>query len=117
MKLRITVGAEDKLNGYTNIDPVSQFDGLNVDLRNLDAIVSDAECSEILADEIIDLDDFRKTLIYSYSRAKYFERTMKYVDKIIHFWNNHKTNQTYPIGKFYKTINSAMNKALIIFNN
>ena len=54
MKLRITVGAEDKLNGYTNVDPVSQFDGLNADLRNLDAIVSDAECSEILADEVID---------------------------------------------------------------
>ena len=54
MKLRITVGAEDKLNGYTNVDPVSQFDGLNADLRNLDAIVSDAESSEILADEVID---------------------------------------------------------------
>ena len=54
MKLRITVGAEDKLNGYTNVDPVSQFDGLDADLRNLDAIVSDAECSEILADEVID---------------------------------------------------------------
>jgi ssDNA-binding replication factor A large subunit len=31
--------------------------------------------------------------------------------------HNHKTNQTYPIGKFYNTINSAINKALMIFNN
>tara|TARA_R100001082_G_scaffold96161_1_gene63643 strand:- start:4931 stop:5395 length:465 start_codon:yes stop_codon:yes gene_type:complete len=54
MKIRITVGSEEKLNGYTNIDPISHFDGLNADLRNLDAIASDAECSEILADEVID---------------------------------------------------------------
>ena len=54
MKIRITVGSEEKLNGYTNIDPISHFDGLNADLRNLDEIASDAECSEILADEVID---------------------------------------------------------------
>jgi predicted SAM-dependent methyltransferase len=54
MKIRITVGSEEKLNGYTNIDPISHFDDLNADLRNLDEIASDAECSEILADEVID---------------------------------------------------------------
>ena len=54
MKLRITVGSEQKINGYINIDPVSQFDDLQVDLRNLDSVADDAECSEILAEEVID---------------------------------------------------------------
>jgi hypothetical protein len=54
MKLRITVGSEQKINGYINIDPVSQFDDLQADLRNLDLVADDAECSEILAEEVID---------------------------------------------------------------
>jgi len=53
MKIRITVGAEEKLNGYTNVDPIAQFDGLKSDLRNLDSVAEDAECSEILADGVI----------------------------------------------------------------
>jgi len=54
MKVRITVGAEEKLNGYINLDPISKFDSLDTDLRNLDGIVEDAECSEIIAEEVID---------------------------------------------------------------
>jgi predicted SAM-dependent methyltransferase len=54
MKIRITVGAEEKLNGYINVDPVSRFDDLESDVRNLDPIAEDAECSEILAEEVID---------------------------------------------------------------
>ena len=54
MKIRITVGADEKLNGYINVDPVSRFDNLESDVRNLDSIAEDAECSEILAEEVID---------------------------------------------------------------
>ena len=54
MKIRITVGAEEKLNGYINVDPVSRFDDLESDVRNLDSIAEDAECSEVLAEEVID---------------------------------------------------------------
>jgi len=54
MKIRITVGDNQKLSGYTNIDPITKFDDLAVDIRNLDEVVSDAECLEILSDDVID---------------------------------------------------------------
>tara|TARA_Y100000593_G_scaffold83590_1_gene157700 strand:- start:14031 stop:14495 length:465 start_codon:yes stop_codon:yes gene_type:complete len=54
MKIRITVGDDQKLSGYTNIDPITKFDDLSVDIRDLDEVVSDAECMEILSDDVID---------------------------------------------------------------
>lgn len=54
MKIRITVGEKEKLNGYINIDPITKFDGLSVDVRNLDSVVSDAECTEIISEGVID---------------------------------------------------------------
>jgi predicted SAM-dependent methyltransferase len=54
MKIRITVGETEKLNGYVNIDPITKFDGIASDIRNLDDIVSDSECMEILSDDVID---------------------------------------------------------------
>ena len=54
MKIRITVGEKEKLNGYTNIDPITKFDGLSVDVRNLDSVASDAECTEIISEGVID---------------------------------------------------------------
>tara|TARA_Y100000401_G_scaffold109082_1_gene104953 strand:- start:1409 stop:1873 length:465 start_codon:yes stop_codon:yes gene_type:complete len=54
MKIRITVGEEEKLNGYVNVDPITKFDGLAVDIRNLDNVASDAECTEIIAEDVID---------------------------------------------------------------
>ena len=54
MKIRITVGEKEKLNGYLNIDPIAKFDDLSVDVRNLDDIVSDSECTEIISDGVID---------------------------------------------------------------
>jgi len=54
MKIRITVGAKEKLNGYLNVDPISKFDDLSVDIRNLDDVVSDAECTEIISEGVID---------------------------------------------------------------
>ena len=48
MKVRITVGEQEKLNGYTNVAPITKFDGLSIDIRNLDDLVSDAECTEII---------------------------------------------------------------------
>lgn len=61
MKLRMSVGKQP-LSGYINVDPVpkieqdkqSQFDVRPLDFRNLENIVSNAECNEILVDECID---------------------------------------------------------------
>ena len=54
MKIRITVGEKEKLNGYLNIDPITKFDDLSIDVRSLDDVVSDAECIEIISDGVID---------------------------------------------------------------
>ena len=54
MKVRITVGEQEKLNGYTNVDPITKFDGLSIEIRNLDDLVSDAECTEIISEGVID---------------------------------------------------------------
>ena len=60
----------------------------------------------IIAEDQNYINDFRKTLIYSYSRAKYFERTMKYVDKIINSEYNHISELAeYSIKELYKLIN------------
>lgn len=54
MKVRITVGEKEKLSGYVNVDPITKFDELSVDIRNLDEVVSDAECTEIIVEDVID---------------------------------------------------------------
>ena len=54
MKIRISVGQREKLNGYLNIDPISKFDDIAVDIRNIDPIASDAECTEIICEDVID---------------------------------------------------------------
>ena len=54
MKIRITVGEKEKLNGYTNIDPITKFDDISIDIRNLDGFISDAECTEIISEGVID---------------------------------------------------------------
>ena len=53
MKIRISVGQREKLNGYINIDPISKFDDIAVDIRNIDPIASDAECTEIICEYVI----------------------------------------------------------------
>ena len=54
MKIRITVGETEKLNGYINIDPITKFDEIAIDIRNIDEVVSDAECTEIISEGVID---------------------------------------------------------------
>ena len=34
-------GEKQKLNGYTNIDPITKFDDIAIDIRNLDELVSE----------------------------------------------------------------------------
>ena len=63
MKIRITVGEQEKLNGYLNIDPITKFDGLAVDIRNLDEVVSDAECTEIISEDVIDFLEKEESMI------------------------------------------------------
>ena len=58
MKINMTVGQRSLLNGYLNIDPTYKTDGilskesigLNIkkaDVRNLDGLAEDAECTEM----------------------------------------------------------------------
>ena len=54
MKVRISVGQREKLNGYINVDPISKFDDLAVDIRNIDSVASDAECTELICEDVID---------------------------------------------------------------
>ena len=63
MKVRITVGEQEKLNGYTNVDPITKFDGISIDVRNLDGLVSDAECTEIVSEGVIDYLDRRDFIL------------------------------------------------------
>ena len=62
MKIRITVGEKEELNGYINVDPITKFEGVPSDLRNLDDIASDAECTEIISDDVIDYLDKEDSL-------------------------------------------------------
>lgn len=48
MKINLKLGGEDK-NGYLNIDGLK-----GMELRNLDEYADDAECFEILAEDILD---------------------------------------------------------------
>ena len=54
MKINISVGQDEFLTGYTNIDPISKPEGLAVDIRNLDSVASDSECTEIIAVDVLD---------------------------------------------------------------
>jgi len=54
MKIRITVGANEQLSGYVNIDPISKFNDLAIDIRDLSEVVENSECREILAEDVID---------------------------------------------------------------
>ncbi|MAF25660.1 hypothetical protein CL634_08840 [bacterium] len=54
MKVNISVGSSEFKNGYLNIDPVSKPDGLDIDIRKLDTIIEDAECTEFIAEDVLD---------------------------------------------------------------
>jgi len=54
MKIRITVGENDKLNGYVNIDPITKIGGLSIDVRDISEVVSDSECVELISEDVID---------------------------------------------------------------
>ena len=56
MKVRISVGSGFTKPGYLNIDPVTgKNDELSVkgDVRNLDEFVADAECTELIAENVL----------------------------------------------------------------
>ena len=55
MRVSITVGANQFKNGYLNIDPISgELDGgTKADVRNLDEVVMDSECVEIIAEGVL----------------------------------------------------------------
>lgn len=53
MKVYITVGDPDQLNGYLNLDALA-VGKQQTDISNLDVFVDDGECSEILCPAAID---------------------------------------------------------------
>ena len=59
MKINITVGSSHFINCYLNIDPITGQDGgeaqaIKADIRNLDDLVMDSECHEIIAEDVLD---------------------------------------------------------------
>ena len=60
MRVSITVGETEFRNGYLNIDPISGSDSgdaggaIKADIRNLDEIIMDSECVEIIAEDVLD---------------------------------------------------------------
>ena len=80
MKLNITIGGKDILNGYLNIDPthnapqikiltksnitdnIANDNVLKADIRNLDKHVEDAECEEIIINHVCDFLEMQDAL-------------------------------------------------------
>ena len=59
MKVNITVGSSGHINGYLNIDPITgsddqEGDAVKCDVRNLDGLVMDSQCHEIIAENVLD---------------------------------------------------------------
>ena len=58
MKVNITVGSSHHLNGYLNIDPITGgeegAEAVKCDIRNLDNLVLDSQCYEIIAEDVMD---------------------------------------------------------------
>lgn len=59
MKVRLSIG-QKPWSGHLNIDPAPQpdgdkgFDVVPLDPRNIDSVVNDAECNELIIEDIVD---------------------------------------------------------------
>ena len=53
MKVRISVGESEKLSGHLNIDPITKFDDLAVDIRDISKHVDDASCENLVIDHVL----------------------------------------------------------------
>jgi hypothetical protein len=53
MKVRISVGESEKLSGYFNIDPITKFDDVGVDIRDISEYVDDASCESFVIDHVL----------------------------------------------------------------
>ena len=53
MKVRISVGESEKLSGHLNIDPITKFDDLAVDIRDISEHVDDASCENLIVDHVL----------------------------------------------------------------
>jgi len=57
MKIHISVGRDFTKPGYLNIDPITGQNNevsVKADIRNLDELVADAECVELVAENVLD---------------------------------------------------------------
>jgi len=94
MRVSITVGATQFKNGYLNIDPISEeggekagsryyqdnYDGsIKADVRNLDDVVMDSECMEIIVEDVLDY------LVFDEARAaiEHWIKKLRHGGKII----------------------------------
>jgi hypothetical protein len=96
MRVSITVGATQFKNGYLNIDPISEeggelvgtryhqdnFDGsIKADVRNLDDVVMDSECVEIIAENVLDylvFDEARSAIAHWVKKLRHGGRIVIY---------------------------------------
>ena len=53
MKVRISVGESEKLSGHLNIDPITKFDDVAVDIRDISEYVDDASCESFVIDHVL----------------------------------------------------------------
>lgn len=66
MKVRISVGESEKLNGYLNIDPITKFDDVAVDIRDIGEHVDDSSCKSFIIDHVLgflEKEESKKVLI------------------------------------------------------
>jgi len=96
MKLNITIGGNDILSGYLNIDPtheapqvkiltkssitdnIANDNVLKADIRNLDGHVEDAECTEIIINNICDFLEMQDAL----SAMKHWSKKLRHKGSI-----------------------------------
>ena len=89
MKINILVGGSNYKSGYINIDPTlkrvgesvslknsddSQSNIIKSDIRNLDDVVSDSECNELIAEDVLDfleLSESRAVLSHWISKLRH----------------------------------------------
>ena len=68
MKINITIGSKETKNGYVNIDPITgstepeKNQSIKADIRNLDSIVDDSECTELIAEDALDFLESKEAL-------------------------------------------------------
>ena len=90
MKINMTLGQRSLLNGYINIDPTYSTDGIlskeninldikKADVRNLDELADDAECTEIIVNSLYDFLNLEDAV----NSIKHLSKKLRHKGKIV----------------------------------